>query len=886
VAFKGDHFTTGEWEKEELQVYFDYATENNPMVNLYYTNGSMVLNQDGTPKLANYFTISSSRLTFYSIIGFISNLLNTFLNVLGILIITTGLLLITNIQLMSVEDREFQTGVLRAVGDNKRGILVKYLIETVVQGLVGGFLGLFGGLIFGWTVAFYLSGLFGTGSGSVNPIIPPELVFLSLFLGVLIAIITGIFPAIRASNVNIVEALRGIKTEFSDKSSRNLMLLGVFISLIGLRFILDNGLFNTDNQYIWDTAGWNSIAEQENIVLGLGVFLSGLSIVLTRFIDRIKALNIMAITLWGLPIYSYLVTLKWVDANSGSSFSSFLLITIIEIVIGSVLFLGINLSPFMDVLRNFLIRFNVSKGIAQVAPNLIKSHKTRSTLTFAIFAVILTLNVTIATMVATQSQQTVGQANEDSRGVDLYVKLSEPEVTTHSYKTLIQNLDSRITDVIPFRTCTQCIKAGEPFIVSLRDPTSQNYNPNTDVLPMQIIETTKSQIIGNISENQPIVDQKWRYDFYLASDIVNGFPEDVREKFKDSMNDDQKNLLSKESWNLLFNESYSMTAYNISSLADFGGDNGGGFGSFNQELTEALKIKDENNKTVKNPIVFTDSFILPVGIQIWLPMNGSGFETKFQRFTVGGNLDSQRAGGFPFSPQQFGSGGFSDISVVGSILLPEQWAKYTAYFGDATGATAKRDPMAYDKFMIKTSLSIDDPKILDIAIAVEEFTNTPNQGYQQLIGDDLIQASAITIYSSLSETLEAMNQITSFLQIYVSFGLVIGSLGMAIIAVRNVAERKREIGMMRAIGFPRSQVMLAVLLELFVLGIIGLIIGIVNGLLINYGLSELSGGAIVVPWNTIIIYLGFITVVATIAGALPGWFAARIPASEALRYVG
>ena len=126
----------------------------------------------------------------------------------------------------------------------------------------------------------------------------------------------------------------------------------------------------------------------------------------------------------------------------------------------------------------------------------------------------------------------------------------------------------------------------------------------------------------------------------------------------------------------------------------------------------------------------------------------------------------------------------------------------------------------------------------------------------------------------------------NFLQIYVSFGLVIGALGMAIIAVRNVAERKREIGMMRAIGFPRGQVMFAVLLELFVLGIIGLIIGIVNGLLIGYGLSRLSDTAVIVPWDTIAIYLGFITLVAVVAGALPGWFAARIPASEALRYVG
>ena len=93
--------------------------------------------------MMDYFTISSPRLQIYNVIDLFSTILNTFLNVLGILIITTGLLLITNIQLMSVEDREFQTGVLRAVGDNRRGILTKYLLETIVQGLVGGFFGLF-----------------------------------------------------------------------------------------------------------------------------------------------------------------------------------------------------------------------------------------------------------------------------------------------------------------------------------------------------------------------------------------------------------------------------------------------------------------------------------------------------------------------------------------------------------------------------------------------------------------------------------------------------------------------------------------------------------------------------------------------------------------------
>ena len=131
-----------------------------------------------------------------------------------------------------------------------------------------------------------------------------------------------------------------------------------------------------------------------------------------------------------------------------------------------------------------------------------------------------------------------------------------------------------------------------------------------------------------------------------------------------------------------------------------------------------------------------------------------------------------------------------------------------------------------------------------------------------------------------------MEQMTSFLQIYVNFGLIIGAVGMAVISVRNVAERKREIGMMRAIGFPRLQVMFAALLELLVLGFIGLLIGVVNGLFVNIGFANMMDVPVVIPWATIGAYISFITIIGLLAGAIPGWIASRIPAAEALRYVG
>jgi ABC-type antimicrobial peptide transport system permease subunit len=296
-----------------------------------------------------------------------------------------------------------------------------------------------------------------------------------------------------------------------------------------------------------------------------------------------------------------------------------------------------------------------------------------------------------------------------------------------------------------------------------------------------------------------------------------------------------------------------------------------------------------NGSVIENPIVFTDSSILPVGLQIWIPMNTSSQGIPvYQAFTVGGRLDSQRGGGFPLATSlNFGSGDFDFSAILGNLYMPQYWASQTSYLGEADGKTAfSREPNQYDSYLIKTKLDFSDPKLEDIAQSIEAYTNTNNQSYRLLAGDNFIFASSNLVYARIETTVQMTDRIASFLQIYVSFGLVIGAVGMGVISVRNVAERKREIGMMRAIGFPRKQVMLSVLLELVVLGIIGLMIGIVNGLLVSVGFANLQNMPLIIPWDQLGMYLSFIVLIAIGAGSIPAYIASRIPPAEALRYVG
>jgi len=883
VSYKADHFI--------LEIDEDYL--RNKVELLENSIPEEVDPQTG--KAQKIYQVTSNRLDFIGFAEFFITLMSTMLTALGFLIMLTGVLLITNVQLMSVEDREFQTGVLRAVGANRGGIFQSIIIENLFQGIIGGILGLLGGLAFGQAVAMYLVSLFGTGELSVQPVVSQEAVVLSVIIGVVLSIITGILPALRASRVNIVEALRGIKVEFKEKSSRNLAAFGVLMIVGGILLLLYNGIIEEAYQVFWISEGWDSLDEWRYLMMGFGLFTGGLGLVLSRFMDRVKAFNITAITLWGIPSILFIVAMgNWVTDISGLSLE-ILILGIIEIMIGSILFVALNLPIVMRGLRNVLIKMRGVKGVAQISPSLISSHIIRSTLTFAIFAVILTLNVLVATLIPT-SLGTAIQLEEDSKGVDIAIFLNKPEaiIPGTSFTNEIYRIDERITDVIGFKT----FQPNQDFtkFIALENPLSPKFDATTDFVPIKTGEFKAEQIRGNASDYS---DPNWRYAFYL-----NGFPDGIRESLASDLSDNKMLELSKKAWDQFFDPQYKMAAYNVTSflLGIFSGETdlselelgvagpaGTAGGSGEDSLEGVEPLKDDNGNIIKNPIVFTDSFLLPVGLQIWIPMNTSanGFP-NYQAFTIGSSLDNQRAGGFPMGTGlAIGSGEMDFSSILGTLYLPEYWANQTNYLGEANGKTLiSREKDQYDSYFIKTTLPIDDPQLEDIAQTIEKFTNTNEDGYRLLANDNFFVATSVLTYSRVESTLELTDRIGSFLQIYVTFGLAIGAVGMGVISVRNVSERKREIGMMRAIGFPRTQVILSVLLELVVLGVIGLIIGVINGLLVSVGFANMQGVTLVIPWEEIGLYLSIIVVIALGSGSLPAFVASRIPPAEALRYVG
>jgi putative ABC transport system permease protein len=118
--------------------------------------------------------------------------------------------------------------------------------------------------------------------------------------------------------------------------------------------------------------------------------------------------------------------------------------------------------------------------------------------------------------------------------------------------------------------------------------------------------------------------------------------------------------------------------------------------------------------------------------------------------------------------------------------------------------------------------------------------------------------------------------------------LSLSLLGMLNTMLMSVAERTREIGVLRAIGWRRNRVMTMVLGESFVISLISATLGLIAAWLVIQFLSHWSTTSLLVPSNLSVaaFTIGFIAViVAGVAGTFyPAFRAASIPPTEALRY--
>jgi putative ABC transport system permease protein len=117
-----------------------------------------------------------------------------------------------------------------------------------------------------------------------------------------------------------------------------------------------------------------------------------------------------------------------------------------------------------------------------------------------------------------------------------------------------------------------------------------------------------------------------------------------------------------------------------------------------------------------------------------------------------------------------------------------------------------------------------------------------------------------------------------------SIALMVGGIGVMAIMMISVTERTREIGVRKALGARRQEILMQFLAEAAALTLVGGMLGIVFGAGIGVGVNLATGFPVSLPVWSFALGLGFSATVGIVAGMVPAVRAARLDPIEALRY--
>ncbi len=146
----------------------------------------------------------------------------------------------------------------------------------------------------------------------------------------------------------------------------------------------------------------------------------------------------------------------------------------------------------------------------------------------------------------------------------------------------------------------------------------------------------------------------------------------------------------------------------------------------------------------------------------------------------------------------------------------------------------------------------------------------------------------IDIREEIGTQFNASQQVLTLMQAYLGIGLLVGIAGLAVVTLRSVAERRQQIGALRAIGFTRDMVLRTFLLEIVFIAFLGIVIGAALGVVLSWKIYLVYFADVAVfsiPWATLALNLALAFAATVASVAQPAVRASRVPPAEALRYI-
>ena len=106
---------------------------------------------------------------------------------------------VMNIMLVSVAERTHEIGIRKAVGASSTNILMQFMFESLILSIFGGILG----VILGYILAFFVSAI-----TPFAPYISWEILLITFLTTVVVGMVFGIYPALKAASKNPIDSLK------------------------------------------------------------------------------------------------------------------------------------------------------------------------------------------------------------------------------------------------------------------------------------------------------------------------------------------------------------------------------------------------------------------------------------------------------------------------------------------------------------------------------------------------------------------------------------------------------------------------------------------------------------------------------------------------------
>ncbi|MBY9000472.1 MAG: FtsX-like permease family protein [Candidatus Heimdallarchaeota archaeon] len=722
-------------------------------------------------------------------------------NLFGALIIFSGILLLVNIQLIQVEDRIQQLGILRAIGSRRREIVRLFLVESTILGILGSLLGVGGGYGMSVFLVDRIGKTFFDRSIGLQPTVTGGAVIYSIVLGLILSVGAGILPAIRAARVDVIEVIRGIK-KVSRKRS------GSYSLGFGIGFIISGIAIFAAQMVVYDSlfsiAGWDTAVEQWMFMGAAIALLIGISIILGYLLSKKIMANGIGLTFIGVTVMMLMFSLP--QLKSAAENSKILGTLAVVLALGSIVSVGVNLKTVTNFIRGIMYKTKLKKGVSLISSKYMTSKSMRSTLTFGIFTLVLTMNIFAAIYQSTYSYNTLESVEFLSGGAPIFLELDTPI----SNETLV-NVEQDLYAVDGAITNVKGINSTIAFIES--DPEVSELHIPSDIFPTYV-----HMIYNNTFKD----GDEYVFDFMFDLSLPFFFKD-----YKPAAPEDYQREYSHSIWDFFYNRT--------------------------KFSSDGTSIDNVNGL----PTVISTSPIVAAGDRF----NLTGLFTNPTEVIV---IASVRQ--YPFSQSR---------GLPALLITPDFTSKMIYNFALFPKHT---------RYLISTSEDFREGRNTEIATKIEEFFNSNTSVLVQ--SEDFVAASSYNVWDVMIELVDFQVKTFDFLQYFVSFGLVVGALGMIIIAVRNVSERRREIGMMRAIGYRKQQIIWTIMLELIILAFLGLIMGFLNSVILGLSFTVVYDWLLIIPATRVLLYTGIMIGIAMVASILPGIRSSQITPAEAIRYVG